>query len=931
MKQHYCFLERFNNYFNRKIIKHDSLLEYQNNSKSFFIPVDSQGAMLPFDFNPNDNVMTEIIANEVPFDPDYFLLLDDAQNIVQRWFVLEQKRNRKGQWLYTLRRDVVSDNIETLYDAPIFVEKGMLQEEDVMVLNDEGMSLNQIKTSETLLKDKTNSAWIVGYLAKNAVAEDVNIPLPSKKKTIDSVSLSEIAQRLGISELSLISLLNIDIGDNNYLECFNYINPVVRLSETYPISRPQLWLRARYNPDDLSYINTIEGTANQNQGFTSNILKIFDYGVYQQIYNNYIGKFINPLSASILTNAERIKNEIKTILSFSEYFGPSDYAVLQEYRDATISYLGNYYRFKIDLVSSSYRRVTNFNLNNYEYLDIAFKYAITQAGGSSSYNNSVISLETFTTRLKITLEKIPEDVSGEGSIATKVTSSRTKTIGQEFDAFAIPYNPVTLNNNGTLEELTGEYAQRVSAELARMLDAQLYDVQLLPYCPFPELVNNNGEIDISSLTIDKDFNYIVLTPASSDSVEIIISDFIIPEPDPDEPPYNASATLLTRLPTTTSITNLTAQVEDPDSTGLIFDVSASAIDESGQKAILVTYKSLTRDNEELVNAGIKIIVNFDYEIPEEDIESRNIGALFYLQNVSFETKLNYPLNLFKNMKFDSNCNLYRIVSPNYQGTFDFNVARNGGKVDYFIASCTYKPYTPFIKVAPLFSGLYGGNFGDNRGLICGGDFSLPRTNSAWESYQLNNKNYQNIFNREIQNLEFMQSIERRNSIISGAVGILSDATKGAGAGAYIGGATGGIIGGVLGAGTSAVGFGVDVDTLARTQREQKQLAIDKFNYQLGNIKALPYTLTKVGAFDIASKIFPFLEFYTCSEEEASAFESKIQWESMTVMRIGTLREFMNFDTIIHYFKGHLIRNDEIADDPHILNAIYEELLKGVYI
>ena len=84
-------------------------------------------------------------------------------------------------------------------------------------------------------------------------------------------------------------------------------------------------------------------------------------------------------------------------------------------------------------------------------------------------------------------------------------------------------------------------------------------------------------------------------------------------------------------------------------------------------------------------------------------------------------------------------------------------------------------------------------------------------------------------------------------------------------------------------------------------------------------------------FDINSKIWPFLEFYTCTDEEKEALENKIRYESMTVMRIGSLRQFMNFNEETHYFKGELIRNDEIADDPHTLNAIYEEFLKGVYI
>ena len=86
------------------------------------------------------------------------------------------------------------------------------------------------------------------------------------------------------------------------------------------------------------------------------------------------------------------------------------------------------------------------------------------------------------------------------------------------------------------------------------------------------------------------------------------------------------------------------------------------------------------------------------------------------------------------------------------------------------------------------------------------------------------------------------------------------------------------------------------------------------------------SLTKVNSF-----LFPIVEEYSCSEKELEAFENKIKYESMTVMRIGTIREFANFNGELHYFKGMLIRNDDIAEDTHMLNAIYEELLKGVYI
>ena len=433
---------------------------------------------------------------------------------------------------------------------------------------------------------------------------------------------------------------------------------------------------------------------------------------------------------------------------------------------------------------------------------------------------------------------------------------------------------------------------------------------------------------MSEMIENTDFNWITVTTSASGSASFKkTSNFFLT--DSGLGYYTGLYFYATDILNSETISNISSTVIDPNSTGMIYDVSVSVTNNAmtGKKVIVVTFKSTVLSSV-LVANGMGIEVSYDFiRTPT----TRKIGAVYYLENVSFSNNLDYQISLYKNMKFDSNCTLHRLVSPNYQGTFDFNVAKNGGNISGFIVSCTYKPYTPFIKVSPVFAGLYGGNFGDNRGLICGGDFSLPRTNSAWESYQLQNKNYQNIFNREIQNLEFMQAIERRNQAVSGAVGIFTDTAKGAGAGGYVGGGWGALAGGILGAGASAIGYGIDIDTLARTQRETKQLAIDKFNYQLGNIKALPYTLTKVGAFDISSKIFPFLEFYICSQEEASAFENKIKWESMVVMRIGTIKEFSNFNGELNYFKGELIRCNEIADDPTTLNAVYEELLKGVYI
>ena len=92
-------------------------------------------------------------------------------------------------------------------------------------------------------------------------------------------------------------------------------------------------------------------------------------------------------------------------------------------------------------------------------------------------------------------------------------------------------------------------------------------------------------------------------------------------------------------------------------------------------------------------------------------------------------------------KLANECDLVRLVSQNYSAIFEFSPAKSGG-VDGFLADCTYKPWSPYIHILPKLKGLYGDNFvsiDDARGLICGGDMSLPQLSNEWANYQLQNK------------------------------------------------------------------------------------------------------------------------------------------------------------------------------------------------
>lgn len=804
MELAYCFLEKFNNYFNRKIIKYNSIDDYLEHSNNSFIPLDGTGNISLFNFDPNDNVMTAIVCNDVPFDPDYFLLIDKQQNIKQRWFVIEQKRNRQGQWLYTLKRDVISDNINSLIKAPIFVQKGMLSEDDPFILNSEGMDFNQVKKSEFLLKDLTESSWIVCYLAKSLSATNINVDTKSEAITPDYVTLTEIANELGIAESDLASALNINPGDTNVLTI------------------------TKENQIEYSYLTGALPGYTTNVNFKSNTSFTIFYDKHEQgaISPNYQwlfygGSYLSSFQNQIRINANNIVSSMPALIG-RNYYLDSTHAqeVLSRYSGRVILYLGNYYTLSV-----SYSGVTA-NSHVFQPINNALWNTICENTGGYSgtmAQNAEMNIKTNDIDATLTLSTYTPAVI---KYEVTISSSRKVCDDQEYDIVAIPASDITIRPQGPNFTQDGSLAQLIASALAIKEGTNIYDIQLLPYCPRPDMLYGNNVLNLADFNVNEDFDFIQKT-----------------------------------------------------------------------------------------EGGI----------------STNIGVVIYVEKASFKHTIYKSLGLNTNKKIDSQCDFYRLVSPNYQGSFEFNVAKNGGSVEYFNVYCTYKPYTPFIKVTPNLKYLYGEDFNDNRGLLCSGDFSLPRVSSAWQQYQLENKNYQNIFNREIQNMNFMQSIEMRNQRVSGAVGIVSDIAKGAGAGLYVGGGAGALLGGVVGGVTSGIGYAIDTDTLAKTHRETKQLAIDKFNYQLGNIKALPYTLTKVGAFDISSKIFPFLEYYTCTDKEKDALINKIKYESMTVMRIGTLEEFMNFNGTLNYFKGELIRNDEIADDSHVLNAIYEEFLKGVYI
>lgn len=931
-------LKGFNNYFNRIIKRYNTLDDYISRSESHY-------DFANINFNPNDGVTTtQILGSEnqkdaggpelVPLawekdgNPDYIIAYETeqvgiatVQVIRSRWFIVESVRTRNGQYSLKLKRDSIADHLETLLSAPAFIKKGTVSDDNPLIVNSEGITVNQIKSGETLLKDKTGSAWIVGYMAKNAPSANITEQILDDTQFFFE-TIENIASELGIESSDLDAILTQNTNNqsffiNDNIEVVGWVN----MADASPlewrlIAGSQNFLSSfSYNKfDAASHSNTSDCFAKEKNADYFSRLQFTGMGTYWQ---NAVAPYVNTIK-------QNWKNYTKHPFFTKEVF---DYLTNLATNGTFIYKQGRYYKVKSgtiegpkntgDLYFSSavvapFSNIcVNFvNAWNEDHPETPTRKSLLEMldGGKIFINYNEIIANFY-------LEEVSNTADVPG-ITVTMSSTRNAIQNQPYDMFAIPFSNITASDGVDDYDIYGDYAQKIAMALIKGLtNANVYDIQLLPYCPIPQIANNNS-IDVSGLTSGKDYDWINYTGDYLDYKTLTQS--------------NNSW-----LPSATNEYSITfnAQSDLPpasiDSWGYEYITSRSIIDETKSQSAAGSGTNFTVQLKTLSMSVVPLeSVQMTIWWKEKKNGTVHRQIIIYPNNNSFSVALDYNLTLKESMKIDSQTDLYRLVSPNYQGSFDFNVAKNGGAVNGFIADCTYKPYTPYIKVSPNFSWLYGSNYGDCRGLICGGDFSIGFLQDAWENYQLNNKNYQNIFNREIQNLDVNQGIQRTQQYISGGLNIARDTIAGGvGGGLATGSPYGAIAGAVVGGIGSGIGYAADMNLMERGLQEQRQFSIDKFRMQLGNIQALPYTLTKVGAFNINSKVWPFLEYYTCSEQEKEALKMKIQYEGMTVGVVDILGNYMTGG----YVQADLIRNKDVIDDSHLLDDIYIELTKGVYM
>ena len=803
-------LYKFNAYRNRQIKRYETVAEYITAAYDYDCPPNQKN------FAYNDGVNTTMQIKQDPgakYSPDYCLIIDKDGNIESRWYVVESDKLMDTSYNLRLHRDLVADNFNEILNAPAFIEKATVNPADPYIFNQEQITVNQIKTSEKLLKDTSKTAWIVGYMAKDAVNASTHIQFGPKR--VPDYAFNDEAGFLSGFPSALrnsIKFSNVDPGSSlptapgtklkqakNYSVRVGWLNNDALFGLKYNILKFN-WKPAGQIDILGNYVGYTSSAAAQD---AYPAIQAYPFHKAITISNNWANDCCNALNAYKSAMATEIQS--RSAMSFESPFALYDDKI---FRIGT-----KYYRTSIVSDPATFNQAATMNTSETNGVITSLKTLNWDQVYEGALPTVEVGYQAWDQYLLF------EDITS-GQYTFDLTGNEYELNKDPYKMFAIPYSkdgviqvgyPAPFNMDGELGLLI---ANAMSSKYSGA--GSLYDIQLLPYCPIPTYIRGDHQL---------------LIPPVADEYTII-----------------------------------------------------------------------------------------------KDGNSNNAGIIYWCTENTFSFDISEEI-IVDNVKLESITDKHRLSSPNWNGQFEFNAAKNGG-VNKFNVDCTYKPFTPYIHVNPNFGRLYGEDFDDARGLICSGDFSLPQIRDEWQTYELQNKNYQNQFDRQIENLELTQDVALKKQRIGAAVGAVSGAVSGAMTGAMVGNVPGAIVGGLVGGAASAAGAIADDYYTRLLNNETIDYSQDQFRMRNENIQALPDTLKQVGALTANNKLFPVLEYYTCTEEEKTAIALKLQYNGMTVERIGTIAEFIQQEET--YIKAKLIRLN-LEEDNHYLEALAQELNKGVFI
>lgn len=606
-------LLNYNNYFNRIVKTASHISDYLYLRKAEYI--------FNVNFNPNDGVETEQVINWKEYwTPDYLLEYDPSDDSINsRWFIIEWVRLRNGQYRAKLRRDLLADYYSEIKDSPIFVERAtLIDSNNRLIFNPEGFNPNQIKNDEILLKDKSGCPWLVAYLQKGTLGDADSHGTVSSQTPKDVIEIAT------------------DIRNWKFYEY---------REKDFIKSSGLLWVS---NTQFTSYYIKQDGSYWYRGG---------DINAEQIIFKLH-GSYINYVPDGL--GGLKAKTDIE--LGFKS---DSDFAELFSFNGKIVKDTdGKYYR--VQVINSEFKRDQLLQITPESYNELYGIMSNLWVAAGQQAQDAYYVIRTDENCYRVILTAVDELTATWSAVSTT-----RKTNNPLYDIIFLPYadKVIKVNTSGHSNmkfRITKESAMDIMNAITKDLtSAKVLDLQLLPYCPVQSIINDNGEIILtdegslipveSSGTL-KAAAYVAEQSTFTFDIEMSV---VIPREKTIEP-----------------VSKVMDQTFTLDAWGYGGGTVKPWVDKGiypvSVDAKVYNYPYMPGDNPigtcEAFVAGNKVF----YSI--QNGQWANFDVVVKL-SITGEKDEGYKNQFATDLKISNECDKYRLCSPNYNGLFEFSLAK----------------------------------------------------------------------------------------------------------------------------------------------------------------------------------------------------------------------------------------------------------------
>ena len=474
------------------------------------------GALDATNFRYNDGITTSEVYNFGPeHAPDYVIIVNDEGVVTSRWYVAETKYQRYGQCRVSLRRDVLADFREKVVNATALIEKATVSDNDPAIYNQEQATFNMIKQAETLLKDGSESAWIVGY-----VSTDNSVNKKYSGKTINTVSFTATT-----------------LHDWDF---FNYVNKIKISNSTWATGPGETFFGSTQNRN----YNVV--LSNKYGSYTPNLVYSFNKEGMAETDTTpaEIGLGVaSPSDAAYdvishfqygATTRERIKQDLSSALigdagtfdgifesQYAYYHSEEDEATFKNLDGKFLRAGNNLYKISVNVLAEGHRvkYIPGYNSSLYQ----SIKDDIQQ----KAQTITILNVESETDDIYVTFNVNKYEInlltvdSLDREIEIEFTSSKNVLNDAPYVMFAIPFNEVNfkIGNDTYVNDPDAALGMAREIALDLMSSGALYDIQLLPYCPRQDLIKTDF-IDLRSSVATDHYDYEVITGSQADNYPV---------------------------------------------------------------------------------------------------------------------------------------------------------------------------------------------------------------------------------------------------------------------------------------------------------------------------------------------------------------------------------------------------------------------------